>query len=156
MKANIGISEKDSAKIADFLSKLLADEFVLYVKIRNAHWNLEGSDFHSKHVYFEELYTEIQVIIDEVAERIRKIGHFAPASLTDYLKLTHLTEKRNDKNDSLSYIADLLEDYDSIILFIREQFDTLEGVMDKGTDDYITGLLEQHEKTSWMLRSHLN
>lgn len=150
-----GIDPKNSLKIADFLSKLLADEFVLYVKTRNAHWNVEGADFHSKHVYFEEQYTELQTVIDDVAERIRKIGHYAPATLADYLALTHLTEKRNTKNDSLNYIKDLLEDHEAIIVFIRQEFDALADVMDKGTDDYITSLLEQHEKTAWMLRSHL-
>lgn len=155
MKTNIGISSKNSTLIADFLSKLLADEFVLYVKTRNAHWNVEGPDFHSKHIYFEELYRDLQNVIDDIAERIREIGHIAPASLPDYLVLTHLTEKHRDKNDSISFIADLLEDHDSIIRFIREQFEILDGTMDKGTDDYLTTLLEKHEKTAWMLRSHL-
>lgn len=156
MMTNIGISEKDTTKIADFLSVLLADEFVLYMKTRNAHWNVEGPDFHSKHVYFEDLYTELQEVIDEVAERIRKIGHYAPATLTQYLKLTHLTEQEPDgKNDSLTYIKDLLGDHEAIILYIRDQFENLGNIMDKGTDDYITTLLEQHEKTAWMLRSHL-
>lgn len=151
----IGIKPKESKKIADFLSVLLADEFILYLKTRNAHWNVEGPDFHTMHIFFEEQYTELATVIDEVAERIRKIDHYAPATLTEYLELTHLTEKRTGKNNSLTFIAELLSDYESIILYIREQLEALEEEMDQGTEDYVTGLMEQHEKTAWMLRAHL-
>lgn len=152
---SIGIQPKVSQKVADFLSVLLADEFVLYLKTRNAHWNVEGPDFHTMHVYFEEQYTELATVIDEVAERLRKIDHYAPATMTEYLKLTHLTEKRSTKNNSLSYIAELLNDYESIIIFVREKLEELEDIIDQGTEDYVTGLMEQHEKTAWMLRAHL-
>lgn len=152
---SIGIQPKVSQKVADFLSVLLADEFVLYLKTRNAHWNVEGPDFHTMHVYFEEQYTELATVIDEVAERLRKIDHYAPATMTEYLKLTHLTEKRSEKNNSLSYISELLNDYESIIIFVREKLEELEDIIDQGTEDYVTGLMEQHEKTAWMLRAHL-
>lgn len=150
---NIGI--KDNTKVTKFLTVLLADEFVLYMKTRNAHWNVEGPDFHTMHTYFEQQYNELAVIVDEVAERLRKLDHYAVASLTEYLKLTHLSEKPLEKNDSLSFIKALLSDYESIIIFIREQLEALENQLDKGTEDFITGLLEQHEKTAWMLRAHL-
>ncbi len=149
----IGI--KDNSKVTQFLTVLLADEFVLYMKTRNAHWNVEGPDFHTMHTYFEQQYNELAVIVDEVAERLRKLDHYAAASLTEYLKLTHLSEKPLEKNDSLSFIKALLSDYESIIIFIREQLKVLENQLDTGTEDFITGLLEQHEKTAWMLRAHL-
>lgn len=149
----IGI--KDNSKVTQFLTVLLADEFVLYMKTRNAHWNVEGPDFHTMHTYFEQQYNELAVIVDEVAERLRKLDHYATASLTEYLKLTHLSEKALEKNDSLSFIKALLSDYESIIIFIREQLKALENQLDTGTEDFITGLLEQHEKTAWMLRAHL-
>lgn len=150
-----GMKTKVSQKVADFLSVLLADEFVLYLKTRNAHWNVEGPDFHTMHLYFEEQYNELATVIDEVAERIRKIDHYAPATMTQYLELTHLTEKRNGKNDSMSYIAGLLADYEAIIAYIREQLVALEDEIDMGTEDYVSTLAEQHEKTAWMLRAHL-
>lgn len=152
---SIGIKPGTSKKIAEFLSVLLADEFILYLKTRNAHWNVEGADFHTMHVYFEEQYTELETVIDEVAERIRKIDHYAPATLSEYLELTHLTERRDGKNDSMTYIADLLNDYQSIIIYIREQLDSLEDEIDQGTEDFVIGLMESHEKTAWMLRAHL-
>lgn len=151
--STIGI--KETSKVAQFLSVLLADEFVLYMKTRNAHWNVEGPDFHTMHTYFEQQYTELATIVDEVAERLRKLDHYAPASLTDYLKLTHLSEHPIEKNDSLSFIKALLSDYESIIIHIREQLDVLNDDLDTGTEDFVTSLLEQHEKTAWMLRAHL-
>lgn len=146
---------KGTQKVADFLSILLADESVFYLKMRNAHWNVEGADFHTMHTYFEELYTQQATNIDEVAERIRKIDHFAPATMSEYLKLTHLTEKRGNDNDSMSYIKELLGDVEAIIIYIREKLVELEKEIDQGTEDYVNALAEQHETTAWMLRSHL-
>ncbi|MEM5565064.1 DNA starvation/stationary phase protection protein [Psychroserpens sp. AS72] len=155
-KPNIGISAENRQAITDHLSKILADEFVLYSKTLNFHWNIEGPDFHAVHVYLETLYEEQQDVVDTVAEKIRMIGHYVPATLEKYSQLTHLTEKTKGKNDSQSIFAELLEDHESIIMFLREE---IKPIADKwqadGISDYLTGLMEQHEKTAWMLRSHL-
>jgi starvation-inducible DNA-binding protein len=154
--ALIGISDKNRLAVAKELSKLLADEFVLYTKTRNAHWNIEGPDFHAMHLFFESQYEQLDDVMDSVAERIRAIGHFAPATLSEYLKLTHLTEKSNRKNDSMGFIKDLLEDHTSIIEFLRGIINPVGSTYnDVGTSDFLTGLLEDHEKMAWMLRSHL-
>jgi len=156
MKTSIGISEANRKTVSEQLGKLLADEFVLYTKTLNAHWNLEGPDFHSVHLYFEELYKDAAELIDSVAERIRQLGHYAPATLKDFLRLTHLTEQLKGKNNSLDLIKNLLGDHESIIEFIRsnvKEFD--EAHEDAGTSDFVTGLMEKHEKTAWMLRAHL-
>ena len=156
-KPNIGISDKNREAIADQLSKILADEFMLYSKTLNAHWNIEGPDFHSVHVYLETLYNQQQEIVDTVAERIRAIGHYVPAQLNKYLELTHLSEEPLDKNDSKSLFTELLEDHESIIIFLRENIKPMaDKLKAEGVSDYITGLMEYHEKTAWMLRSHLN
>ena len=156
MGSLIGITEESRSAVSVELAKLLADEFLLYTKTRNAHWNVEGVDFHSMHVFFESQYNELDEIMDSVAERIRSIGHYAPATLKSFLELTHLTEKIGDKNDSLSYIKELLADHDSIIEFIRGNIDPFASKYhDYGTSDFITGLMETHEKLAWMLRSHL-
>jgi starvation-inducible DNA-binding protein len=156
MKTNIGISEKNTQVVAEQLSILLADEFVLYTKTLNAHWNLVGPDFHAMHLYFEELYKESTEIIDSVAERIRQIGHYAPAKLKTLLKLTHLTEEADGGNTSLVYIKSLLEDHQSIIEFIRGNIESFEEEhKDVGTSDFVTGLMKKHEKIAWMLRAHL-
>jgi starvation-inducible DNA-binding protein len=156
MKPNIGISQEHLAEISNTLSHILADEFVLYTKTRNAHWNVEGPDFHSMHVFFESQYNEIAEIVDTVAERIRILGHYAPATLREFLELTHLTEKAREKNDSAGFIKELLNDHESIVIHIRSQINTLAGKLkDAGTSDYLTGLTEYHEKSAWILRSHL-
>ncbi|MEO6831961.1 MAG: DNA starvation/stationary phase protection protein, partial [Chitinophagaceae bacterium] len=113
---NIGISETNRQAIAVQLSKILADEFLLYSKTLNAHWNIEGPDFHSVHVYLETLYGQQQEIVDTVAERIRALGHYVPAQLSKYLELTHLSEDSPEKNDSQTLFADLLDDHESIIV----------------------------------------
>jgi starvation-inducible DNA-binding protein len=156
MKNYIGITDENRQAVAIQLSKLLADEYVLYTKTRNAHWNVEGPDFHSMHLFFESQYEQLDDIMDGVAERIRSIGHYAPATLKSFLNLTHLTEQLDSKNDSLTFLKDLLEDHFSIIEFIRgniEPFASKYG--DYGSSDYITGLMEQHEKLAWMLKAHL-
>ena len=156
MKTNIGISEANRKTVAGQLAKLLADEFILYTKTLNAHWNLEGPDFHSVHIYFEDLYKESAEIIDSVAERIRQLGHYAPATLKEFIGLTHLTEQMKGGNSSLSLIKNLLGDHESIIEFIRSDIREFgEAHKDAGTVDFVTSLMEKHEKTAWMLRAHL-
>jgi starvation-inducible DNA-binding protein len=156
MNTNIGIADKNRKAVALELTKLLADEFLLYAKTRNAHWNIEGKDFHSMHLFFESQYEQLDEVMDSVAERIRQLGHYAPATLKEFLELTHLTEKLGGKNNSQGFIKELLADHESIIIFLRENVNRFaDDFMDAGTSDFITGLMEDHEKMAWMLRSHL-
>ncbi|WP_027388483.1 Dps family protein [Chryseobacterium gregarium] len=156
MKTSIGIKTVNLAKVAEILIKILADEFVLYTKTRKAHWNVEGQDFYNKHLFFEAQYQKLDEMTDQLAERIRMLGHYAPATLREYLSLTHLSESHLESNDSLTYIKELLSDHDSIIVHLRENIENFAvEFRDAGTSDYITGLLESHEKMAWMLRSHL-
>lgn len=156
METKIGISKENLARIADTLNLLLADETVLYIKTRNAHWNVEGPDFHAMHLFFEEQYLDLATIIDDVAERIRALGHYAVASMKEYLQLTHLSEEEKEKNDSKGYIRALVKDHESIIMHMREDIDQYEkDWKDAGTSDFVTGLMEKHSKMAWMLRAHL-
>src|SRR6202046_1060774 len=106
MNTSIGIRPKNLQAVATELTKLLADEFILYTKTRNAHWNVEGADFHSMHLFFEQQYEQLDEIMDSVAERIRQLGHYAPATLKTFLNLTHLTEQLGERNDSLGFIKE--------------------------------------------------
>jgi starvation-inducible DNA-binding protein len=156
MNASIGITPANLQAVATELSKLLADEFVLYTKTRNAHWNVEGPDFHTKHIFFEKQYEQLDETMDSVAERIRQLGHYAPATLQSFLQLTHLTEKLGQPNDSLGFIRELLTDHENIIIFLRENINRFANEYgDAGTSDFITGLMEEHEAMAWMLRAHL-
>lgn len=156
MKISIGITDPNRQTVALELSKILADETVLYIKTKNAHWNIEGADFFDKHKFFETQFGQLDEIIDRVAERIRSIGHYAPATLKSYLGLTHLTEASSEKNDSHGFIKELLEDHESIIIVLREHIKSFTSVLhDAGSSDFITGLMETHEKMAWFLRAHL-
>ncbi|GAA4318309.1 Dps family protein [Mucilaginibacter gynuensis] len=156
MDAKIGITKENRQVVSEQLAKLLADEYILYTKTRNAHWNIEGEDFLSKHKFFQEQYEKIDDFIDRVAERIRKIGHYAPATLKNFLALTHLTEYSERKNDSIGFIRDLLADHETVIEFIRGNIDPVANDhSDAGTSDFLTGLMEEHEEMAWFLRAHL-
>lgn len=155
MKPNIDITDANRQKIADLLNTLLADEYVLYTKTRNAHWNIEGSNFIGLHKFFEEQYEALDEIIDSVAERIRKLGHYSVASLKDFIELTHLSEgeELNSEKESVSL---LLQDHETVINSIRKHIPVInDEYKDAGTADFITGLMEEHEGMAWMLRAHL-
>lgn len=155
MKTNIGISKDHKQEAADKLNTLLADEFVLYTKTRNYHWNVESMNFTEMHEFYEEQYTELAGVIDALAERVRKIGHFSLGRLEDYLKITNLVEQQTT-SDPKKQLAHLLDDHESIIRLLRENIPHFEETYkDTGSADYLTGLLQQHEEMAWMIRSHL-
>jgi len=156
MNTEIGITDTNRQAVANALIKVLADETVLYNKTKNAHWNIEGADFYEKHKFFETQFEQLDEIIDSVAERIRSLGHYAPATLKSYLNLTHLSEQSRELNDSLGFIKELLSDHESIIMVLRGHVKAFtEDFHDSGSGDFITGLMETHEKMAWFLRSHL-
>ena len=156
MKVQIGLTEPNLRSVADELAKILADETVLYTKTKNAHWNIEGSDFYEKHKFFESQFELLDQFIDSIAERIRTLGHYAPATLKSYLNLTHLSEQTREHNDSQGFIKELLADHESIVMILREHVKSFANEFhDLGTSDFITGLMENHEKMAWFLRSHL-
>ncbi len=156
MKTEIGIKPANTAEIAQALNRLLADEHVLYIKTRKAHWNVESLDFITIHKFFEEQYKQLEELIDDIAERIRAIGHYAEATLAGFLAETQLSEQSRSKNDSVGFIKTLLEDHEAIIIHLRENIDRFqEEWKDAGSSDFITGLMVKHEKMAWMLRAHL-
>jgi starvation-inducible DNA-binding protein len=156
MKTTIGITDDNRLEVAKELAKLLADEYVLYTKTRNAHWNIEGADFFEMHKFFEMQFGQLDDIIDNIAERIRSIGHYASATLKSFLELTHLTEVNIEKNDSQGFLNELLTDHESIIMHCRENIHRFANeYKDIGTSDFITQLMETHEKMAWFIRSHL-
>src|SRR5579872_493976 len=110
MTTNIGITDSNRQSVVNELSKFLADEYVLYTKTRNAHWNIEGIDFYAKHTFLESQFGQLDEIIDSVAERIRTLGHYSPATLKSFLSLTHLTEESRQENTSKGFITELLND----------------------------------------------
>lgn len=155
MKANIGLSDQNSEEVAGVLNKILADEYLLYTKTRNYHWNVEGDKFMQLHLFYETQYTEIDEFIDEVAERIRQIGHYAQGRLKDFIQQSQLVEQEYT-SDQKTQLVNLLDDHEALIRFLRLHIDVFtEKYKDAGNADFITGLMEKHEKMAWFLRSYL-
>ena len=150
---NTGISDENSKKVADALNQVLADEFVLYTKTLNFHWNIEGRDFHALHLFLEEQYNQLQIIIDSVAERVRKVGHFSTGSMQEFLNAASLKEHQGAASVSEEMIAELASDHDSMIRKTRTLIDDFEEYDDAGSSDFITAIMKEHEKMAWMLRA---
>ena len=153
---NTGISEQNRQGVVGILDALLADEYVLYTKTRNYHWNVVGPHFNDYHKVFEEQYSSLSDDVDDIAERIRSLGHNTPASLSEFQKNSQLEEHPGEYPSANSMASNLLNDHETIIRTIREkitEIGTRHG--DVGTEDFLTGLMEKHEKTAWMIRSIL-
>jgi starvation-inducible DNA-binding protein len=156
MAVNIGIAEKHLQAVANQLQILLADEYILYTKTRNYHWNVEASNFMEMHKLFESQYEELDEIIDAVAERIRKLGHHTEARLKDFLSLTRLDEPAYTTKVK-EQLKNLLDDHETIIRALRKNItDFADTHKDLGSSDFVTGLLQKHETTAWFIRSYLS
>lgn len=155
MKVNIGISEKNRQAVAIALNQVLADEHILYNKTRNYHWSIEGPSFMEFHKLYEAQYKMLAEAIDEVAERIRTIGHFAEGRLKEIVKLATLDEPAVPTGQE-EQIQNLEADHETMIIKLRKLIkDFDEKYKDIGSSDFATGLLKDHEKMAWMLRSYL-
>src|SRR5262245_1234926 len=153
-KIDIGITEKDRKKIAEGLSRLLADSYTLYLKTHNFHWNVTGPMFQTLHLMFETQYNELALAVDLVAERIRALGHPAPGSSAAYAKLSSI-KKAKGVPVATKMIAELVEGQEAVVRTAREVFPVAEKANDQPTMDLLTQRMQLHEKTAWMLRSLL-
>jgi starvation-inducible DNA-binding protein len=151
---NIGIPEENRQKIADGLSRLLADTYTLYLKTHNFHWNVTGPMFNTLHLMFETQYTELSLAVDLIAERIRALGVPAPGTYREFAALTRITEEQGvPKAEEM--LAILVADQEAVVRTAREIFPLADEVNDEPTADLLTQRMQVHEKTAWMLRSML-
>lgn len=155
IKANIGLDDKSRQQVIDLLNKRLADAFLLYTKTRKYHWNVTGMEFIQLHRFFEEQYTEIAEHIDEIAERVRKVGGIALGTLDEFKQNSVIEERPGHVPDAQEMLRDLLDDHEIIIRQLRKDADKMEELKDMGTNDFLIGLMEEHETAAWMLRAHL-
>jgi starvation-inducible DNA-binding protein len=156
MNVNIGIADDKRQRVIAILNTLLADEFLLYTKTRNYHWNVTGPQFNDLHKFFEAQYEALDETIDEVAERVRALGGRAFGTLEEFRTSARLGEKPDTAPAARDMLAALLADHEALTRTLREDIDTVtERDHDVGTADFLTGLLEEHEKAAWMLRSFL-
>ncbi|AWB33252.1 Dps family protein [Orrella marina] len=151
---NIGISDKDRASVAKELSKLLADSYTLYLMTHNFHWNVTGPMFNALHQMFMTQYTEEWTALDDIAERIRALGHYAPGTYAEYSKLTSISEPTSVP-DAAAMIQMLVEGNEAVAKTARAAFDKADAANDQPTADLLTQRLDIHEKNAWMLRSML-
>ncbi len=153
---HIGLADESRKGVAEILGALLSDEYVLYTKTRNYHWNVTGPQFNDLHKFFEAQYEALDGIVDDVAERMRALGSKAYGSLAEFTKHTRLTERPGDAPDAKAMLESLLADHETVIRSLRRDLVVCsETHGDAGTNDFLTGLMEQHEKMAWMLRSFL-
>ena len=154
MDIDIGINKKDRAKIAEGLSRLLADSYTLYLTTHNFHWNVTGPMFNTLHLMFETQYNELALAVDEIAERIRALGFPAPGTYKEFVKLASIKEVDGaPKSDDM--IRHLVAAQEATARTARKLFPVVEAAGDQPTADLLTQRLEIHEKTAWMLRSLL-
>jgi starvation-inducible DNA-binding protein len=157
MAVDIGIPDDNRQKVVQILNTLLADEFLLYTKTRNYHWNVTGPQFNDLHKFFEAQYEALDDVIDDVAERVRALGGRAFGTLEEFRASARLGEKPGPAPAARDMLATLLGDHETLIRALRSDIDAVnDRHRDVGTADFLTGLLEQHEKAAWMLRSFLD
>lgn len=152
---DIGIEEQDRAKIAEGLSRLLADTYTLYLKTHNFHWNVTGPMFQTLHIMFETQYTELATAVDTIAERIRALGFPAPGTYKQFNELTSISEAEGVPNAE-EMIRSLVEGQEAVVRTARSIFPIADEAHDEPTADLLTERMQIHEKTAWMLRSLLN
>ncbi len=157
MKANIGLTEKNLKGITDMLISVLADAALLYNKTRKFHWNVSGNSFMELHKLFEEHYHKLEEAIDEIAERINKLGAKTPGTMQEFIEKSILKELPGKYPDQQNMIKELLKDHETIIVQLRKNIDDSEDKFkDKGTADFLTDLLREHETMAWTLRRYFN
>jgi starvation-inducible DNA-binding protein len=152
---NIGIDEADRASIAQGLSRLLADSYTLYLTTHNFHWNVTGPMFNTLHAMFMQQYTALWTSIDDIAERIRALGHFAPGSYGAFGKLASVPDAPGEPPKAMEMVRILVKGHEAVARTARELLPTVDKAGDEPTMDLLTQRLEFHEKTAWMLRSML-
>lgn len=157
MKPNIGISDKNLKAITTMLSVILADSVLLYTKTRKFHWNVKGQSFMELHKLFENQYNQLEEAIDEIAERINKLGSPTIGTMKEFLDIGNIKESPGKYPDQVAMLTELLKDHETIIKALRKNIDDCEKNMgDAGTTDFMTNLMKEHETIAWTLRRYMN
>ena len=154
MEVNIGIDAAARSEIAQGLSRLLADEYTLYLKTHNFHWNVTGPMFNTLHTMFEQQYNEAALAVDQIAERIRALGLSAPGSYQQFSALSSIQEEIGTPVAD-QMVRQLVQGHEAIARTAREVFPLAAQAGDEPTADVLTQRMQIHEKTAWMLRSML-
>lgn len=155
MTPSIGISAANLKKVSQVLTSVLADSMMLYIKTRKFHWNVSGESFMEYHKLFEEQYKKLEEDIDEIAERISKLGFPTIGTSKEFSTNSHLKETPGKNPNAKGMLKELLQDHESIIVHLRKYIDACENdYKDKGTADLLTALMREHETMAWKLRRY--
>lgn len=152
---NIGLDENARKSVAAAVNETLADTYSLYMMTHAFHWNVTGPQFHSLHVMFEEQYREMWAALDEMAERVRALGEFAPTSGKAFAALSAINNDDAEPPVAMEMVKRLLEGHETLIRRARSGLGVAEEAGDAATADLLTVRIQTHEKTAWMLRALL-
>lgn len=155
MTPHIGISPKNLKKSASLLATILSNEMTLYVKTRKFHWNISGNSFMELHKLLEEQYRVLEANIDEVAERINQLGEKTIGTMAEFIENSTLKEAPKEYASQKNMLSELLQNHEQLVTEFRDFIPVFENeTNDIGSADFVTGLLQQHEKTAWILRRY--
>jgi len=155
IKIELNMNDKERSEVVLHLKKTLSDEYVLFTKLFKFHWNVEGPFFGPLHSLFQGLYEQNFKTVDLVAERIRALGHKAPGTLKEFLDMTRLEENPGVNPQDCYMLEEVFHDLQKIIRELRDDEKKIEKLNDRVTSNMLLGIIEQHEKSAWMVRSHL-
>jgi starvation-inducible DNA-binding protein len=153
MTIDIGLNADIRTEVIAILNKILANEFILYIKTLKFHWNIESADFAALHELFKVQYEQLLTIADDVAERARALGGVAIGTSKEFLEHATLIEKPGDNPSDVEMLTILCKDHEELIRQLRIAIKKIAQIGDDGTSNFLTELLEKHEKIAWMLRA---
>lgn len=151
-KIDIGISEKNRTAVAEGLKRLLADSYTLYLQTHNFHWNVTGPQFRELHLMFEEHYTELATAVDDIAERIRTLGVYAPGTYKAFAKLSAIKEVE-EIPEAGEMVRILTQSHEQVVKTSRKALKLAQDAGDESSAALISDRMRVHEKTAWMLRA---
>lgn len=148
------MAKTTSGNVVSSLSHFVADTFALGLKTQNYHWNVVSSDFYGLHKLFEGQYESLFDAVDELAERIRALGGYAPGGLAEYVKLASITDAKKGASDT-AMLNDLMHSHEQMAKSAKALFTIAEASEDNATGDMMNARIQQHQKDAWMLRATL-
>ena len=151
----INLSEKQVKPVVDMLNEYLANYHIHYQKLRGCHWNIKGQNFFTLHLKFEELYTNAQLTIDEIAERVLTLGKPPHSRFADYIKESAIKEIDTIGLADTTMVEAVLEDMTKLIELERDLLEATDKAGDDGSNDMVNRFMQFKEKTIWMLKSFL-
>ncbi len=152
---DIGVDAPQRKQIANKLNVVLADEYVLFTKLFNYHWNVTGMSFGPLHNLFEKQYETLFTIIDNVAERIRSLDSRPIGTLKEFLSYTNIEEEPGKYPEAQAMVSQLIVDYQTVVRHMRQELQAIDEIGDPVTSNFLQDIIQKHEKAIWMFRAHL-